>query len=94
MNWYFQKKAGLDIKKFWKETAPIILVAVLMTMGALILKQYLKIEMAESIWKFGAGVLLYTALYAAVMLGIVANPSEKEQLLQIVTSLPHTLKRK
>ena len=40
------------------------------------------------------GVLLYTTLYAAVMLGIVANQSEKEQFLQIVTSLTLTLKRK
>ena len=94
MNWYFQRKAGLDIKKFWKETAPVIITAVLLTMGALILKQHLKIEPAGSIWKFGAGVLLYTALYAAVMLGIVANQSEKEQFLQIVTSLACTLKRK
>ena len=94
MNWYFQRKAGLDIKKFWKETAPVIITAVLLTMGALILKQHLKIEPAESFWKFGAGVLLYTTLYAAVMLGIVANQSEKEQFLQIVTSLACTLKRK
>ena len=94
MNWYFQRKAGLDIKKFWKETAPVIITAVLLTMGALILKQQLKIEPAGSIWKFGAGVLLYTALYAAVMLGIVANQFEKEQFLQIVTSLACTLKRK
>ena len=94
MNWYFQRKAGLDIKKFWKETAPVIITAVLLTMGALILKQHLKIEPAGSIWKFGAGVLLYTALYAAVMLGIVANQFEKEQFLQIVTSLACTLKRK
>ena len=94
MNWYFQRKAGLDIKKFWKETAPVIITAVLLTMGALILKQHLKIEPAGSIWKFGAGVLLYTVLYAAVMLGIVANQSEKEQFLQIVTSLTLTLKRK
>ena len=94
MNWYFQRKAGLDIKKFWKETAPVIITAVLLTMGALILKQQLKIEPAGSIWKFGAGVLLYTALYAAVMLGIVANQSEKKQFLQIVTSLNLTLKRK
>ena len=94
MNWYFQRKAGLDIKKFWKETAPVIITAVLLTMSALILKQQLKIEPAGSIWKFGAGVLLYTALYAAVMLGIVANQSEKKQFLQIVTSLNLTLKRK
>lgn len=94
MNWYFQRKAGLDIKKFWKETAPVIITAVLLTMSALILKQQLKIEPAGSIWKFGAGGLLYTALYAAVMLGIVANQSEKKQFLQIVTSLNLTLKRK
>lgn len=94
MNWYFQRKAGLDIKKFWKETAPVIITAVLLTMSALILKQQLKIEPAGSFWKFGAGVLLYTTLYAAVMLGIVANQSEKEQFLQIVTSLTLTLKRK
>ena len=94
MNWYFQRKAGLDIKKFWKETAPVIITAVLLTMGALILKQQLKIEPAGSFWKFGAGVLLYTTLYAAVMLGIVANQSEKKQFLQIVTSLTLTLKRK
>lgn len=84
MNWYFQKKAGLDIRKFWKETAPVIITAVLLIMGALILKQHLKIELAGSIWEFGAGLLLYTALYSAVMLGIVANQSEKEQVKQLI----------
>lgn len=54
----FPEKSWSGYQKFWKETAPVIITAVLLTMGALILKQHLKIEPAGSIWKFGAGVLL------------------------------------
>ena len=94
MNWYFQKRAGLDIRKFWKETLPIIIATLLLTTGALLLKHFLVSESAGSFLTFGVEVVLYTALYGIVMLKIVADRSEKEQFLQIVTSLTLTLKRK
>ena len=94
MNWYFQKRAGLDIRKFWKETLPIIIATLLLTTGALLLKHFLVSESAGSFLTFGLEVILYTTLYGIVMLKIVADRSEKEQFLQIVTSLTLTLKRK
>ena len=94
MNWYFQKRAGLDIRKFWKETLPIIIAALLLTTGALLLKHFLVSERTGSFLTFGLEVILYTTLYGIVMLKIVADRSEKEQFLQIVTSLTLTLKRK
>ena len=94
MNWYFQKRAGLDIRKFWKETLPIIIATLLLTTGALLLKHFLVSERTGSFLTFGVEVVLYTALYGIVMLKIVADRSEKEQFLQIVTSLTLTLKRK
>lgn len=94
MNWYFQRKAGLDIKKFWKETLPIIIATLLLTTGALLLKHFLVSERTGSFLTFGLEVILYTTLYGIVMLKIVADRSEKEQFLQIVTSLTLTLKRK
>lgn len=94
MNWYFQKRAGLDIRKFWKETLPIIIATLLLTTGALLLKHFLVSERTGSFLTFGLEVILYTTLYGIVMLKIVADRSEKEQFLQIVTSLTLTLKRK
>lgn len=88
------KRAGLDIRKFWKETLPIIIATLLLTTGALLLKHFLVSESAGSFLTFGVEVVLYTALYGIVMLKIVADRSEKEQFLQIVTSLTLTLKRK
>lgn len=94
MNWYYLKKASLDIRKFWKETLPIIIATLLLTTGALLLKHFLVSESAGSFLTFGLEVILYTTLYGIVMLKIVADRSEKEQFLQIVTSLTLTLKRK
>ena len=91
----FTKLIGIvDIRKFWKETLPIIIATLLLTTGALLLKHFLVSESAGSFLTFGLEVILYTTLYGIVMLKIVADRSEKEQFLQIVTSLTLTLKRK
>ena len=82
MNWYFQRRAGLDIRKFWKRTVGIIGVAGLLTVAILLLKNNIW-RSTVSVLQLGAGILLYTILYGVVMFLWVADKSEKELVMQL-----------
>lgn len=83
MNWYYLKKTKLDIIKFWKESAGIIVTAALMVVLALWVKQHMAYG-RMGILQLGLEIALFVLIYAGIIYQFVMNTQEKEQLLAFV----------
>lgn len=83
MNWFFQKRVGLNMIKFWKTTIGIISLAVLLTGAACFIKGMIWHD-PVSVIQLGLGILLYTIVYGAVMFLFAANPEERELLQRLL----------
>lgn len=83
MNWYYLKKAELDIAKFWKESIPVIMVAIVMSCISCLLKRGEGVENV-SVVHFGIEVLIYAVVYAFIMYLCVMKSDEKEQIFNLV----------
>lgn len=79
MNWFFQKRVGLNMIKFWKTTIGIISLAVILTGAACFIKGMIWHD-PVSVIQLGLGILLYTIVYGAVMFLFAADPAERELL--------------
>ena len=76
MNWYYYKKVGLDIPRFWINILKMSIVPACLTTLFLIVDLKL-----ENIGQFFAGVILYTALFAVLSWFISMNSYEKNLIL-------------
>lgn len=83
MNWYYLKKTKLDIIKFWKESAGIIVTAALMVVLALWVKQHMAYG-RMGILQLGLEIALFVLIYAGIIYQFVMNTQEKELLLAFV----------
>ena len=83
MNWFFQKRVGLNMIKFWKTTIGIISLAVLLTGAACFIKGMIWHD-PVSVIQLGLGILLYTIVYGAVMFLFAADPAERELLQRLL----------
>lgn len=75
MNWYYWKKVGLDIPRFWKNIVPIYGVAILLCAATLITSHW--VDFSNWPMLIG-GVLGYTILYVVCIWTIVVNKEEKQ----------------
>ena len=74
MNWFYQKKMGLEIARFWKEVSPFILCSVvLICLGLLggMFVDYFKIPILIS------GILIFTLVYGSLSWFFIMNQYEK-----------------
>ena len=78
MNWYYWKKVGLGIPRFWKKTVPIFLIGAVMCAIVLLISQFIDFY---SWWPLIAGVASYTLVYIAILWAFILDPSEKGLLL-------------
>lgn len=83
MNWFFQKRVGLNMIKFWKTTIGIISLAVLLTGAACFIKGMIWHD-PVSVIQLGLGILLYTIVYGAVMFLFAADPAERELMQRLL----------
>lgn len=83
MNWFFQKRVGLNMIKFWKTTIGIISLAVLLTGAACFIKGMIWHD-PVSVIQLGLGILLYTIVYGAVMFLFAADSAERELLQRLL----------
>jgi len=74
MNWYYYKKIGLEIKRYWKETMKMSLLFVLSTIPFIAIQQ--KIEVT-TIWSFIIFGIMYSIVYLAIYYKFVMNDYEK-----------------
>ena len=77
MNWFYYKKLGINIPLFWKNILKMAVIPVLMLICGLLLRRYV----SWNSWPmFFAGVIIYTAIYAVLMLRFALNEYEKNLL--------------
>lgn len=80
MNWYYQKKTGLEIGRFWKETGKVFLIPICMCVLTLFLS---KIVDFYSIPVMLIGIAVYTIVYCVLCWKFVMNSYEKGLILGI-----------
>lgn len=80
MNWYYWKKVGLDIPRFWRNLLPIFGISVAMCILTLFASNWLDF----SGWgKLFAGIICYTVVYLLIMWRWVMNPEERGMLSSV-----------
>ena len=75
MNWYYQRKIGLDIIKFWKEIGKLMPAVLLSAGGGFLLKLFIPGEKIE--WLV-ASVIVYCLVYIGFMWLFGLNKTEKD----------------
>lgn len=74
MNWYYCKRTGLDIKRFWKSMGKIYILPVLLCIVTLCISQYIDFY---NIGYMMIGIIVYTFVYAVLNFLFVMNDYEK-----------------
>lgn len=80
MNWYYLKKANLDIVKFWKETFKIITVSMVMMTLVLLIKQFMSWN-SVGLLQLGIEIILFALIYVSAMYKFIMTSEEKKQML-------------
>lgn len=84
MNWYYLKKANLDIVEFWKEAFKIITVSIAMMTLALLIKQYMSWN-SIGLLQLGIEIILFALIYVSVMYKFIMTSEEKKQMLTFIS---------
>lgn len=79
MNWYYLRRAKLDIVKFWKEASGIIAAAAFMTILTLCIKRYV-VRDGAGIFFLGVEMVLFALIYVGVLYRFIMTPEEKKQI--------------
>ena len=78
MNWYYWKRTGLEIGRFWHEVGKIYIIPALMCTVTLIISQFINFY---SITTLLAGIIIYTILYCCLNCVFIMNTYEKALIL-------------
>lgn len=79
MNWYYHRKIGLDIRKFWKNLSSIYIVPTIMCVFTLM--SYKVIDYYNLITLF-LGIVIYTVIFCLLQWKFVMREEEKELLFK------------
>lgn len=77
MNWYYWKKVGLDIPRFWKKLSPIFLIGIVLCAITLLLSKWINFYNWYSLL---IGIVCYTVLYAVLLWLFALKKSEKNAI--------------
>ena len=75
MNWYYWKKIGLEIPRFWKETAKMFIFPTILCVVSMFVKQF--IDLDKWIWLLLA-ISIYTVVFIVFNWLFVMNDYEKD----------------
>lgn len=81
MNWYYWKKVGLGIPKFWKSLFPLFLVGGLLCAVTLVISKWISFYNWASLF---IGIGCYTTVYTALLWLFVLSQTEKESIKKTV----------
>lgn len=84
MNWYYWKRVGLNIPRFWKNILSIEWIPVLMCIVTVLVSQYIDFS---SIPVFFVGVLVYTIIYCLLIWKFSMHDDERQIVLQPLSKL-------
>ena len=75
MNWYYSKKIGLEISRFWKSIAKIFIVPILMIVIGLALTHFISFNGWLPLL---IAILVYAAIFLALNWLLIMNDYEKD----------------
>ena len=78
MNWYYHKKTGLDMVRFWKQMGNVYVVPVTMCAVTLLLSRVIDFYRIPVLL---AGIVIYTVVYCALNWRFTMNGYEKDLVL-------------
>ena len=90
MNWYYSKKIGLEIKRFWKELLKVYIIPICMAGVFLLVSRFIDFY---NIPRMLIGIVIYTLIYLILQWVIVCNKYEKELILNPIKKIISKFKR-
>lgn len=90
MNWYYWKKIGLEIPRFWKETGKMFIVPTIMCVITLLIKQFITLD--TWMWLLLA-IMIYTIVFAIANWFIVMNDYEKDIFIGPIRKIMNKFKK-
>ena len=87
MNWFYLKKMGLDIKRFWKNVIGVFMCPVIMSVTVILSYNYINYYTFPSLL---AGIVIYSLLFVAFSWYFSMNKYEKELVLSMIRRRKNT----
>lgn len=84
MNWYYQKKTGLEMGRFWKEIAEIYLIPICMCVLTIFLSRIINFY---NILIMLIGIVVYTLVYCILIWKFVMNNYERELIINLIKKI-------
>lgn len=91
MNWYYSKKTGLEIGRFWKELLKTIIIPIVLCAVTLVISRFVDFY---SIPLLLSGIIIYTLVFALLNWFVVMNSYEKELIAKPVTKVLNIIRKK
>lgn len=86
MNWYYWKKTGLEIIRFWKEVGKIYIIPFFLCVAVLLLSKWIDFY---NILNLLSGIVMYTVVYCVFNWIGVMNSYEKSLVLEPIKRILH-----
>ena len=80
MNWYYGKKVGLDIVRFWKSLLPIFAISMGLSLATIAISRVVNFYDVKTLT---IGIICYTLLYGVLLWMLVLNREERHVLLHM-----------
>lgn len=90
MNWYYDKRTGLEIGRFWKEIARTFVIPISLCICTLILKNFVNFY---SIPVLVIGIITYSIAFFLLSWILVMNKYEKDLILILIIRMFYKLKK-
>lgn len=82
MNWFYSKKIGLEIKRFWQSILPIYVFPIGLALVTLALGRYI-IDF-YSVFTLIIGILSFSAIYCVYNWAFMMNSDEKQIINDLI----------
>ena len=79
MNWYYWKKTGLEIGRFWRELGKVYIIPVLLCASTLLLTRFVNFY---DLFTLLTGIVIYTLVFCLFSWLLVMNEYEKNLILE------------
>ena len=91
LNWYYWKKIGLEIPRFWKEIVKLFVIPTIMAAVTLFILNFVTLDKWITLL---VGIIIYTLVFAILNWFIVMNDYEKDIFRGPVLKIAHKFRRK
>lgn len=90
MNWYYRKKIGLEIPRFWKNVGPLFIMPSILCIITLFVQKFFAINSWMTLL---ISILVYTVIFFAFNWKVVMNNYEKDIFLNPIRKIARKFKR-